>query len=62
MTKALLSHPIPPTPASSWRPLVWMRKNLFSSWLNSLLTLLAVNSAAAELSIFAGQLGWHDAR
>ena len=42
MTKALLSHPIPPTPASSWRPLVWMRKNLFSSWLNSLLTLFCL--------------------
>jgi general L-amino acid transport system permease protein len=42
MTKALLSHPVPPTPASSWRPLVWMRKNLFSSWLNSLLTLFCL--------------------
>lgn len=42
MTKALLSHPAPPAPAASWRPVVWMRKNLFSSWFNSLLTLFCL--------------------
>ncbi|MEE6801733.1 amino acid ABC transporter permease, partial [Escherichia coli O8:H10] len=42
MTKALLSHPTRPARAGTGRYLQWARKNLFSSWSNSLLTLVAL--------------------
>ena len=42
MTKALLSHPSRQNSNPASRSLLWMRKNLFSSWSNSLLTLLCV--------------------
>ncbi|HBC81447.1 MAG TPA: amino acid ABC transporter permease, partial [Escherichia sp.] len=42
MTKALLSHPARPARAGTGRYLQWARKNLFSSWSNSLLTLVAL--------------------
>ena len=42
MTKALLSRPARPSSNQASRILFWVRKNLFSSWSNSLLTLLCV--------------------
>ncbi|HAW4135124.1 TPA: ABC transporter permease subunit [Escherichia coli] len=39
MTKVLLSHPPRPASHNSSRAMVWVRKNLFSSWSNSLLTI-----------------------
>lgn len=39
MTKVLLSHPPRPASHNSSRAMVWVRKNLFSSWGNSLLTI-----------------------
>lgn len=39
MTKVLLSHPPRPASHNSNRAMVWVRKNLFSSWSNSLLTI-----------------------
>ena len=42
MTKALLSHPSRQNSKPASRSLLWVRKNLFSSWSNSLLTLLCV--------------------
>lgn len=39
MTKVLLSHPSRPASHNSSRAMVWVRKNLFSSWSNSLLTI-----------------------
>ncbi|HBX06050.1 MAG TPA: amino acid ABC transporter permease, partial [Leclercia adecarboxylata] len=40
MTKAVLSHPVRPATTGNGRIIIWVRKNLFSSWSNSLLTLL----------------------
>lgn len=42
MTKALLSPPSRQNSNPASRSLLWVRKNLFSSWSNSLLTLLCV--------------------
>ena len=42
MTKALLSPPSRQSSNPAGRSLLWVRKNLFSSWSNSLLTLLCV--------------------
>lgn len=42
MTKALLSHPSRQNSNPASRSLLWVRKNLFSSWSNSLLTLLCI--------------------
>lgn len=42
MTKALLSHPSRQRSNPASRSLLWVRKNLFSSWSNSLLTLLCI--------------------
>jgi general L-amino acid transport system permease protein len=42
MTKAALSHAPRPSCAGSWRFIAWARKNLFSSWSNSLLTLVCL--------------------
>lgn len=42
MTKALLSHPTRQNSNHAGRVILWVRKNLFSSWSNSLLTLLCV--------------------
>ena len=42
MTKAILSPSTRQTPAGSNGAIVWVRKNLFSSWSNSLLTLLCL--------------------
>lgn len=39
MTKVLLSQPSRPASHNSSRAMVWVRKNLFSSWSNSLLTI-----------------------
>lgn len=39
MTKVLLSHPPRPASHNTSRAMVWVRKNLFSSWSNSLLTI-----------------------
>ncbi len=39
MTKVLLSHPPRLASHNSSRAMVWVRKNLFSSWSNSLLTI-----------------------
>lgn len=39
MTKVLLSHPPRPANHNPSRVIVWARKNLFSSWSNSLLTI-----------------------
>lgn len=39
MTKVLLSHPPRPASHNSSRAMVWVRKNLFSSLSNSLLTI-----------------------
>ena len=39
MTKAVLSHPARPATTGNGRIILWARKNLFSSWSNSLLTL-----------------------
>lgn len=39
MTKVLLSHPPRPASHNSNRAMVWVRKNLFSNWSNSLLTI-----------------------
>ena len=63
MTKALLSHPSRQRSNPANRSLLWVRKNLFSSWSNSLLTLLlhmadlVISSATVELGILSGQLG-----
>ena len=61
MTKALLSHPSRQRSNPASRCLLWVRKNLFSSWSNSLLTLLCVwliwSPATVELGILSGQLG-----
>lgn len=60
MTKVLLSHPPRPASHNSSRAMVWVRKNLFSSWSNSLLTIGCIwlmwetDSTVAELGIFAG--------
>lgn len=42
MTKALLSHPSRQHSNPASRSLLWVHKNLFSSWSNSLLTLLCI--------------------
>ena len=42
-------HPDLPPPLSEVGPLGWLRKNLFSSWLNSLMTLAAVGLLLAAL-------------
>lgn len=42
MTKALLSHPMRPANNGAGRIILWVRKNLFSSWSNSLLTLFCL--------------------
>lgn len=59
MTKVLLSHPPRPASHNSNRAMVWVRKNLFSSWSNSLLTIgciwsVGTDPTVAELGIFAG--------
>ena len=59
MTKVLLSHPPRPASHNSSRAMVWVRKNLFSSWSNSLLTIgcmvdVGTDPTVAELGIFAG--------
>jgi general L-amino acid transport system permease protein len=42
MTKALLSHPVPHGKTSTRSPLRWIRKNLFTGWVNSLLTIFCL--------------------
>jgi len=42
MTKAVLSHAPRPSSAGGWRFIAWARKNLFSSWSNSLLTIICL--------------------
>ncbi|MFA1647111.1 MAG: amino acid ABC transporter permease, partial [Enterobacteriaceae bacterium] len=42
MTKAVLSHAPRSSSIGSWRFIAWARKNLFSSWSNSLLTLFCL--------------------
>lgn len=42
MTKAILSHPSRPVSTGTGRYLLWTRKNLFSSWSNTLLTLFCL--------------------
>lgn len=59
MTKALLSHPMRPANNGAGRIILWVRKNLFSSWSNSLLTLFVCGSCGysfplAELGVSTG--------
>ena len=42
MTKAILSHPARPARKTGARYVTWARKNLFSSWSNSLLTIVCL--------------------
>lgn len=42
MTKAILSHASRPANSTSGRFILWARKNLFSSWSNSLLTIVCL--------------------
>lgn len=42
MTKAILSHSSRPAGSTGGRFILWARKNLFSSWSNSLLTIVCL--------------------
>ena len=42
MTKAILSHASRPANSTGGRFILWARKNLFSSWSNSLLTIVCL--------------------
>jgi general L-amino acid transport system permease protein len=42
MTKAILSHSSRPANSTGGRFILWARKNLFSSWSNSLLTIVCL--------------------
>ena len=42
MTKAILSHSSRPANPTGGRFILWARKNLFSSWGNSLLTIICL--------------------
>ncbi len=42
MTKAILSHSSRPASTTGGRFIIWARKNLFSSWSNSLLTIVCL--------------------
>lgn len=63
MTKVLLSHPPRPASHNSSRAMVWVRKNLFSSWSNSLadywlhMVDVGTDPTVAELGIFARLTG-----
>lgn len=42
MSKAILSHSSRPASTTGGRFIIWARKNLFSSWSNSLLTIVCL--------------------
>ena len=61
MTKVLLSHPPRPASHNSSRAMVWVRKNLFSSWSNSLLTIgLAQRVPTAQKPVPVGSSSTND--